>query len=86
MEKSLDKMVPRLLERFSSKEGYKLFEDSLPCRRCVYGFCTTQTNDSLLVQSLKAMNIQTGLVSNTDSRMREFILCKTSDGLSLRRL
>lgn len=32
----LGQIVPRLLHRFSSKEGYKLFDDSLPC--CVYAF------------------------------------------------
>jgi hypothetical protein len=32
VEQSLDKIVPRLLDRFASKEGYKLFDDTLPCR------------------------------------------------------
>ncbi|CAL1707493.1 unnamed protein product [Somion occarium] len=31
VDKSLDRMVPQLLRRFSSKEGYKLFDDSLAC-------------------------------------------------------
>ena len=67
-------MVPRLLERFSGKEGYRLFEDSLPCRRYISRSYVTRTNDNLSVQGLKAMDIQTGLVSNTDSRMRAFVL------------
>lgn len=52
----MDKIVPRLLRRFSGKEGYRLFDDTNPC-----------------LQSLKAMNIKTGLVSNTDTRMRSVI-------------
>lgn len=56
VETSLDKIVPRLLRRFSGKEGYRLFDDTNPC-----------------LQSLKAMNIKTGLVSNTDTRMRSVI-------------
>ncbi|EGO25616.1 hypothetical protein SERLADRAFT_369015 [Serpula lacrymans var. lacrymans S7.9] len=33
VEDSLPHIVPRLLSRFSSKEGYKLFDDSLPVLR-----------------------------------------------------
>jgi hypothetical protein len=29
---SLQEIVPRLMARFSSREGYKLFDDSLPVR------------------------------------------------------
>ncbi|KAI0093338.1 HAD hydrolase subfamily IA REG-2-like protein [Irpex rosettiformis] len=52
VDKHLGKIVPRLLTRFSSKEGYRLFDDSLPCLR-----------------DLKELDVRTGLVSNTDSRM-----------------
>jgi len=52
VDRSLDELVPLLLKRFSSKEGYKLFEDAIPT-----------------LQMLKELNIRTGLVSNTDSRM-----------------
>jgi len=41
------------LQRFSSKEGYKLFDDTLPT-----------------LQRLNELNIRTGLISNTDTRMR----------------
>ncbi|EMD37729.1 hypothetical protein CERSUDRAFT_114362 [Gelatoporia subvermispora B] len=53
VDKSLGEIVPRLLHRFSSKEGYKLFDDTLPA-----------------LQRLEALNIRTGLISNTDARMR----------------
>ncbi|KAJ3488090.1 hypothetical protein NLI96_g3084 [Meripilus lineatus] len=53
VDASLSLIVPKLLHRFSSKEGYKLFDDTLPC-----------------LQELKRLNIRTGLVSNTDSRMK----------------
>ncbi|KAI0344604.1 HAD hydrolase subfamily IA REG-2-like protein [Trametopsis cervina] len=56
VDKHLGDIVPRLLLRFSSKEGYRLFDDSLPC-----------------LQALKDMNIRTGLVSNTDARMRSVV-------------
>lgn len=32
VEASLDKIVPQLMDRFSSSEGYKLFDDALPVR------------------------------------------------------
>ncbi|KAI0081274.1 HAD hydrolase subfamily IA REG-2-like protein [Panus rudis PR-1116 ss-1] len=53
VDASLSKIVPRLLQRFSSREGYKLFDDTLVC-----------------LLRLKELNIRTGLVSNTDARMR----------------
>ncbi|KAJ3553103.1 hypothetical protein NM688_g3796 [Phlebia brevispora] len=53
VDKSLGQIVPRLLKRFGSREGYRLFDDTLPC-----------------LKQLHAMNIRTGLVSNTDVRMR----------------
>jgi len=31
VDQSLGEIVPRLMHRFASREGYKLFEDSLPC-------------------------------------------------------
>jgi hypothetical protein len=31
---SITEIVPRLLTRFSSKEGYKLFGDAIPVRQC----------------------------------------------------
>lgn len=32
VEASLNEIVPRLMDRFSSSEGYKLFDDALPVR------------------------------------------------------
>ncbi|KAH9915681.1 HAD hydrolase subfamily IA REG-2-like protein [Fomitopsis serialis] len=32
VDRSLDEIVPRLLHRFSSREGYKLYDDSIPTR------------------------------------------------------
>jgi len=34
VEASLDKIVPQLMHRFSSSEGYKLFDDALPYLNC----------------------------------------------------
>ncbi|KAI9068052.1 HAD hydrolase subfamily IA REG-2-like protein [Trametes sanguinea] len=56
VDASLGEIVPRLLKRFSSREGYKLFDDSLPT-----------------LKKLRELNIRTGLISNTDARMRAVI-------------
>ncbi|KAA1476766.1 HAD-like protein [Dentipellis sp. KUC8613] len=52
VERSLPKIVPTLLKRFSSAEGYKLFDDALR-----------------VVRTLKDDGVQTGLVTNADSRI-----------------
>ncbi|KAI0690180.1 HAD hydrolase subfamily IA REG-2-like protein [Cerioporus squamosus] len=56
VDSSLEEIVPRLLKRFSSREGYKLFDDSLPT-----------------LKRLRELNIRTGIISNTDARMRAVI-------------
>jgi len=56
VEASLGEIVPRLLHRFASREGYKLFDDAMPA-----------------LQRLKGANIRTGIVSNTDARMRDVL-------------
>ncbi|KAH8079446.1 HAD hydrolase subfamily IA REG-2-like protein [Cristinia sonorae] len=53
VERNIGEIVPRLLHRFSSKEGYKLYDDTYTC-----------------LEQLKTMNIRTGLISNTDVRIR----------------
>ncbi|EPS96291.1 HAD IA REG-2-like protein [Fomitopsis schrenkii] len=53
VDRSLDEIVPRLLKRFSSSEGYKLYDDTIPT-----------------LQRLRSANIRTGVISNTDARMR----------------
>ncbi|KAI0829620.1 HAD hydrolase subfamily IA REG-2-like protein [Trametes gibbosa] len=56
VDASLGAIVPRLLARFSSREGYRLFEDAVPTLR-----------------RLRGSGVRTGLVSNTDARMRAVI-------------
>ncbi|RDX50118.1 HAD hydrolase subfamily IA REG-2-like protein [Lentinus brumalis] len=56
VDSSLGEIVPRLLKRFSSREGYKLFDDSLPT-----------------LKRLRELDIRTGIISNTDARMRAVI-------------
>ena len=34
VDSNIGEIVPRLLKRFSSREGYKLFDDTLPTRTC----------------------------------------------------
>ena len=38
VSQSLDEIVPRLIHRFSSKEGYKLFDDTV--ETCAYNFAS----------------------------------------------
>ncbi|KZT08495.1 HAD-superfamily hydrolase [Laetiporus sulphureus 93-53] len=54
VDRSLAEIVRRLLLRFSSREGYKLFDDALPA-----------------LQHLRAVDIRTGIVSNSDARMHQ---------------
>ncbi|KAL7281252.1 hypothetical protein ACG7TL_004560 [Trametes sanguinea] len=69
VDASLGEIVPRLLKRFSSREGYKLFDDSLPTPASH----TLSLRVLPIVKKLKELNIRTGLISNTDARMRAVI-------------
>jgi len=51
---SLPKIVPSLLQRFSSREGYRAFDDALPTLHALQ----------------KELHVQTAAVSNADSRIR----------------
>jgi len=53
LETSLSVIVPRLMASFSTKEGYKAFDDSLPSLHTLH-------ND---------LRVHTAVVSNADSRM-----------------
>jgi len=62
-------IVPALLYRFSSRAGHRLFDDTLsarayrapPCPRCVLV--------PRIVQGLREINVQTGMVANADARI-----------------
>ncbi|KAF5380406.1 hypothetical protein D9615_004494 [Tricholomella constricta] len=56
LDASLPKIVPRLLHRFSSKEGYRAFEDAIPTVHYLQ----------------HELNIQTAVVSNADARIHWF--------------
>ena len=76
LEASLDKIVPQLMHRFSSSEGYKLFDDALPVRtsrayRCHLA-CIPNAYHVNPVRQLQEMSIRTALISNSDARMRVF--------------
>lgn len=97
-------IIPTLLTRFSSEQGYVLFDDAMPTstylnlRSCDFRALDAPIPDAFLifyllsyllprrnnvscgleltsclstVNRLKELNVRTGLVSNTDSRMRE---------------
>ena len=68
-------MVPNLLKRFSSREGYRLFDDVLPTcelKRLVKPVPFAQRSRMCSqVKRLHELGVKTGLVSNTDLRIRE---------------
>jgi len=82
---SLPEIVLRLMTRFSSKEGYKAFDDALPVRQYAIFF---DANKSLLFANIllcywneidhrtsvryldERLNVPTAIVSNADSRIR----------------
>jgi len=57
LDASIHQIVPKLLDRFSSKEGYAVFEDAIPTIR--------RLHDEL--------GVATAVVSNGDSRLRSVI-------------
>ncbi|KAK2463209.1 hypothetical protein APHAL10511_004864 [Amanita phalloides] len=57
LQKSLPIIVPQLLKRFSSSEGYKAFEDAIPTVRYLHD----------------KLNIRTAVVSNADTRIRSVL-------------
>lgn len=75
VDRSLDEIVPRLLKRFSSSEGYKLYDDTIPTCECPLEFDGSRPDTTVslhpIVQRLRSANIRTGVISNTDARMRE---------------
>lgn len=72
VEQALPGMTSKVLRRFSSREGYELYADTLSTRM-FYFLITTLVNkfkQILLVQALETSGIRTGLVSNCDAQMR----------------
>ncbi|CCL99859.1 uncharacterized protein FIBRA_01884 [Fibroporia radiculosa] len=76
VDRSLPQIVPRLLHRFASREGYMLFPDTLPARAFPVILLSaprsppTLRRVSPIVKSLRAAGVFTGVISNTDTRMR----------------
>ena len=48
VDRSLGEIVPRLLNRFSSREGYKLYDDTLPTCECLLTFDVSLLTRTLL--------------------------------------
>jgi hypothetical protein len=74
VDESLPVIVPQLMARFSSKEGYELYDDVLPARgfTCTVSFLDTHLKRcAYLVRELQHMKIQAGVTSNADSRVRK---------------
>lgn len=79
MERHLPEIVPVLLKRFSSREGYRLYDDAMPICRCLSSFLygvQLVTSIDPAVKKLQELGVKTALVSNTDSR-----ICKHRIGI-----
>lgn len=72
IDKNIGEIVSKLMHRFSSREGYKLYDDTHSCRsfQQLLNFLMSWAEGRNTVKQLNSMNIRTGLVSNTDARMR----------------
>ena len=51
VDRSLSKIVPQLMTRFSSREGYKLFDDTIPVRMYIYLRFCIQTDRVLQIST-----------------------------------
>ncbi len=63
---------PSLLDRFTSREGYRAFDDVVPAREWSSSIVDRASLTPLRssVQALQEMGVKTGVVSNADSRIR----------------
>jgi hypothetical protein len=74
VEKHLGTIVPTLMKRFSSREGYCLFDDTLPTRGsftlCLgMSIALIQEAMWITVRTLRTMGVRTGLITNADVRI-----------------
>jgi len=68
VERHLGAIVPSLMKRFSSREGYSLFDDTLVTRASsLYPRCVELIH--FIVRALREMGIRTGLITNSDARI-----------------
>jgi hypothetical protein len=75
VERHLSVIVPSLMKRFSSREGYSLFDDTLVTRasslypRFVAFPCGRKELIHFIVRALRKMGMRTGLITNSDARI-----------------
>jgi hypothetical protein len=71
LAKSLPEIVPTLLHRFSSKEGYAFYDDAVPTSAPVLSLPTKYTETDLMfaVRALQRAGIQVGMITNADARI-----------------
>jgi hypothetical protein len=74
VERHLSTIVPSLMKRFSSREGYSLFDDTLETRAssipALCGFSVrTKELIHIIVRTLRKMGMRTGLITNSDARI-----------------
>jgi hypothetical protein len=73
VERHLSVIVPSLMKRFSSREGYSLFDDTLVTRASSLhprGLSVrTKELINFIVRTLRKMGMRTGLITNSDARI-----------------
>ena len=82
VQRHLDTIVPSLMKRFSSREGYRLFDDTLPTRASSIALLLTPQLIHSTVRTLREMGVRTGLITNSDARIGGLLCCM--DGCTLK--
>ena len=75
VQRHLGTIVPSLMKRFSSREGYRLFDDSLPTRASSKALLPTPQLIHSTVRTLREMGVRTGLITNSDARIGGLLCC-----------
>jgi hypothetical protein len=75
VQRHLGTIVPSLLKRFGSREGYHLFDDTLPTRASSIALLLTKQLIHSTVRTLREMGVRTGLITNSDARIGGLLCC-----------
>jgi HAD superfamily hydrolase (TIGR01549 family) len=73
LEKHLPEIVPTLLHRFSSKEGYEFYKDALPSSKHHLQKHAFQHTHVISVRGLQKAGIRVGVITNADNRIRSVL-------------
>lgn len=71
LDASIHQIVPALMKRFSSREGYAAFEDAIPTSGWLFMLKENVHTEVLVERLHNEMGVATAVVSNGDSRIRK---------------